>query len=194
MCTKPWGKQDLVQGGKSQVSPLPSHPEKFPASDIKGEIKLGSLLHQNKLVAFHDKINLSFFQSSNKPTMGSNNKKSPWEYPDGLFWSYYNFGIISHSFFGYIIRIRVQNDDFCTLIFWIKGMLLTVSSCARETFGIHCCISTTSTCGIYHVLWNNNVLKGVAIWAHGPESGCDTGDVCYTREAHGLREKYSRET
>lgn len=46
----------------------------------------------------------------------------------------------------------------------------------------------------FTMLWNNNFLKGVAIWAHGPESGCDTGDVCYTREAHGLREKYSRET
>lgn len=74
MCNKPWGKQDLAQGGKSQASPLPSDPEKFPASDRKGEIKLGSLLHQNKLVVFHDKINWSFFQSSNKLTTGSNNK------------------------------------------------------------------------------------------------------------------------
>lgn len=136
MCNKPWGKQDLTRGGKSQAT-LPSDPEKFPASDRKGEIKLGSLLHQNKLVAFHDKINLSFFQSSNKPTMGSNNKKSHWEYQDGLFCSYYNFGVSSLSFFGCIIRIGVQNDDFCTLIFWIKSMLYTVSPCARETFGIH---------------------------------------------------------
>lgn len=88
--------------------------------------KINWVLYYIKIncVAFKDKINLSFFQTTDKPTHGlqqQQQKKSQLDYQEGfvafdtldlawikesnfllVFWSHYNFGIISYSFYGYL--------------------------------------------------------------------------------------------
>lgn len=160
-----------------------SQANKFPASEEKQGNNWVGYYTKINCVALHDKINPSFLQSSDQPTHClQQQQKSHWEKQDSLFWSYYNFGIISHSFHGYIIRIMVQNDD------------LPYNIVNQE-----CIIKCQSLCQVHawdtvvNINDQNMKQKTVSIsWSSG--SGCDTVNVCYTSEALGTRGKQSRET